>query len=343
MDWSQGSERIIANSASDPSEGAVRWNPVKSLWIGSMTLIGLVGGPLVFSWDGFGVFVVLCAITLCAGHSVGMHRRLIHGSFACPLWLEYAMVYCGVLVGMAGPFGLMRQHDLRDWAQRQPHCHDYLCHRRGIVQDGLWQLHCDLELAHPPRFALEPRLANDRLYHWMERTWMWQQAPLALILFALGGWSWLVWGVAARVSVCVTGHWLVGYFAHNEGPMRWRVEGAGVQGRDVPIAALFSMGESWHNNHHAFPGSARIGLCNDQPDPGWWFILALERLGLASDIKTPPNLPARAALVRLPSDAGGCPACRAAIGAWRAVRAWTNGASRRRERSSQAAALLKPI
>ena len=99
MDWAKGSERIIVDSSTDPVEGRVRWKPVKSIWIGSMTLVTLIAGPLLFTWDAFAVFVVGCAITLCAGHSVGMHRRLIHNSFECPLWLEYLMVYSGVLVG----------------------------------------------------------------------------------------------------------------------------------------------------------------------------------------------------------------------------------------------------
>lgn len=310
MDWAKGSERIVADPATDPVHGRVRWKPVKSIWIGSMTATALFAGPLLFTWDAFAIFVIGCGITLCAGHSVGMHRRLIHNSFECPLWLEYAMVYAGVLVGMAGPFGLMHQHDLRDWAQRQAKCHDYLKHGSSVWLDAWWQLHCDLELAHPPRFQPEPRIANDRVYEWMERTWMWHQLPIALVLLAIGGWSWVVWGVAARVTACVTGHWLVGYFAHNEGPMRWRVNGAGVQGHDVPIAALLSMGESWHNNHHAYPGSARIGLNDDQPDPGWWLILGLERLGLVWDIKTPATMPARVALERVSDDDGGCPACK---------------------------------
>jgi stearoyl-CoA desaturase (delta-9 desaturase) len=320
MDWRHGSGRIIPDEMTSASEGRVVWKPVKSIWIGSMTLVGLIAGPLLFSWSAFGVFVAISAVTLCTGHSVGMHRRLIHNSFSCPLWLEYLMVWSGVLVGMAGPFGLMRQHDLRDWAQRQPYCHSYLRHGRGFWLDYVWQLHCDIELARPPRFELEQRIANDRVYHWMERTWMWHQLPLALILFVAGGWTWVVWGVCARVAVCVTGHWLIGYFAHNEGPMRWRVNGAGVQGHDVPIAALLSMGESWHNNHHAYPGSARIGLSEDQPDPGWWLILALKRFGLAWDIKTPGNLPVRTALVRLSDDDGGCPACRVALRGWRHMR-----------------------
>src|SRR5580692_4258597 len=172
-----GSERVFGEDA-DPFEGQVRWSPEKSLWIGAMTLAALLLGPLCFSWSAFALFLATTGVTLCFGHSVGMHRRLIHGSFSCPPWLEYILVYAGALVGMAGPFGMMRQHDLRDWAQRRPLCHDYLCHRRGFWRDGFWQLHCELYLAEPPRFQPEPRLAGDRVYVWMERTWMWQQLPL---------------------------------------------------------------------------------------------------------------------------------------------------------------------
>ncbi len=301
-----GSHRIVAPPGTEPHTGRVRWQPIKSIWIGAMSLCALALGPLFFTWGAFAAFLGLCAITLCGGHSVGMHRRLIHNSFECPLWLEYFLVYLGVLVGMAGPIGMMRQHDLRDWAQRQSACHDYLCHRRGFWRDAFWQLHCELKLEHPPNFALEPRIANDHVYDWMERTWMLQQVPLALLLLVLGGWPWVVWGIAARVSVCVTGHWLIGHFAHREGPQTWIVDGACVQGFDVPIAALLSMGESWHNNHHAYPGSARLGLLPDQPDPGWRLIRALEFFGLAWHIRTPETMPERAALRRVGSGDSGC-------------------------------------
>ncbi|HEX5688529.1 MAG TPA: acyl-CoA desaturase, partial [Roseiflexaceae bacterium] len=269
-----GSERIKATAATDPVAGRVVWAPVKSIWIGSMTAIGLIGAPLSFAWDAFALFLGTCAITLCFGHSVGMHRRLIHNSFGCPPWLEYLCVYLGTLVGMAGPIGMMRTHDMRDWAQRQAACHDYFCHRKSFWHDAWWQLHCELKLARPPAFKLEPRVARDRVYDWMERTWMLQQLPWAVLFVALGGWSWIVWGVCARVSVCVIGHWLVGHFAHRKGPQSWIVEGAVAQGHNVRIAGLISMGESWHNNHHAFPGSAKLGLFPGQVDPGWWMIRA---------------------------------------------------------------------
>ena len=125
---------------------------------------------------------------------------------------------------------------------------------------------------------------------------MLQQLPLAIILFALGGVAWVVWGICARVAVSVTGHWLIGYYAHNHGDMDHEVTGAAVQGHNVKFASLITMGESWHNNHHAFPGSAILGIYDDQPDPGWWVLNALGHLGLVWNVVLPDQLPQRKAL-----------------------------------------------
>jgi stearoyl-CoA desaturase (delta-9 desaturase) len=296
-----GSQRIIADRNTDPLDGVVRWAPAKSLWLGGMTLGALALGPPLFAWDALALFVVTSGVTLCFGHSVGMHRRLIHESFDCPLWLERFCVYLGTLVGMAGPIGMIRLHDFRDWAQRQTACHDYSCHRAGFWRDAWWQLHCRLVLAYPPQFRPEPRIANDRFYALVERTWMAQQLPWALLFFAIGGWSWVVWGICVRVSVCVTGHWLVGHFAHRKGGQSFVIDGAAAQGFNVPFAGIVSMGESWHNNHHAFPGSAKMGLFPGQADAGWWLIRTFETLGLAWNVKTPANLPPRPELRRLPA------------------------------------------
>jgi len=57
--------------------------------------------------------------------------------------------------------------------------------------------------------------------------------------------------------------------------------------RNLPFASLVTWGEAWHNNHHAFPWSAAFGFGARQPDPGLWLIRALERLGLASEVKVP--------------------------------------------------------
>jgi sn-1 stearoyl-lipid 9-desaturase len=297
----EGMHRTVrmADMDADAVAGTVRWQPVKSLWIGAMSVLAIAIAPLVVTWGAVVLFIVTTATTVCLGHSLGMHRRLIHRAYDCPLWLERTFVYLGTLVGMAGPFGMIQQHDLRDWAQRRAACHPYLAHRAGFARDGWWQLHCELVLAHPPTLVIEDRVRRDAFYRFLERTWMTQQIPWAIVFFVLGGWPWVVWGIAVRVAVSVTGHWLVGHFAHTRGPQSWHVAGAGVQGYNVPYCGLITMGEAWHNNHHAFPGSARLGVRDGEWDPGWWVLVGLSRLGLVWDVKTPQALPPRAAVIAL--------------------------------------------
>lgn len=277
----------------DVENGEVHWEPIRSLWFSAMALGALVGGALTFSWSAFALFVVTTAFVLLCGHSLGMHRKLIHESFQCPKWLEYFLVYCGVLVGLSGPLGLLRTHDLRDYAQRQKACHDFFGHRRAPLVDAWWQLHCELRLRRPPEILVEARVAEDPVYRFLQKTWMLQQLPWALLFFAIGGWGWVFWGVCARVTAGVFGHWLIGHFAHRHGDQAHIVEGASVQGYNVPFAALLTMGECWHNNHHAFPGSAKLGLYKGEWDPGWWMLLVLQRIGLVWDLKTPADLPVR--------------------------------------------------
>lgn len=284
-------KRVSAQT--NPVDGSVYWSWKKSLWISFHLLMAVIGGIYTFSLPTFIFFLFFTGAVACLGHSIGMHRRLIHNSFECPRWLEYIFVHLGVVFGMAGPFGMMRAHDIRDWAQRHPGCHDYLKHGRGFFTDGWWQLHCDLALAHPPQFVPEERVAKDKIFQWMEKTWMLQQLPWAVLFFLIGGLPWVVWGISARVVVSLTGHWLIGYFAHNAGSRDWNIDGAAVQGHNIDIAGLITMGEAWHNNHHAFPGSAMLGIYKDQPDVGWWVLKTLSKVGLVWDLKRPKDLPAR--------------------------------------------------
>lgn len=285
--------RFIENDYTDASLGSVQWSWKKSLWVISMYIGTVLGITYHLTWEPILLFLVTTAGVLCFGHSLGMHRRLIHNSYECPRWLEYIMVYLGTLVGLGGPFTMIYTHDIRDWAQRKPHCHDYFAHRQSFFRDAWWQMHCDVKLAHPPILDMEDRVKNDRFYRFIERTWMGQQLPWAVLFYLIGGWGWVFWGVCARVAICVTGHWLIGYFAHRDGHRDWHVEGAGVQGYNVKFTGLITFGECWHNNHHAFPGSAKIGLYQGQSDPGWWVLRLFEKLGLVRNIQTPETLAPR--------------------------------------------------
>ncbi|WP_431478319.1 acyl-CoA desaturase [Massilia eburnea] len=282
--------RVASADLAEVCAGQVRYSPAKSLWLAAMWG-GAVYGALAYpQWPAMALFAAATAFVLLFGHSLGSHRKLIHNSFACPKWLEYLLVWIGVQVGLAGPIGLLRQHELRDYAQRRSDCHPYLRHGAGFWRDAWWQLHCDLLLDNPPAIHIEQRIAGDAFYRFLERTWMLQQLPLAVLFYLWGGWAFVYWGVCARIVAGVTGHWLIGYFAHNHGDMSYEVDGAAVQGRNIRWTSLLTMGESWHNNHHAFPHSARLGLADGEWDPGWWVLRTLEHFGLVRDLRLPDRI-----------------------------------------------------
>lgn len=283
-----------------PISGRVIIDPPKALWNGSMLFATLIFAVPLFTWGAFALFLLTTYLSLLIGHSVGMHRMLIHRTFTCSRTVERLLIYSGVLVGVAGPFGIVRIHDMRDWAQRQSHCHPFFAHTKPLALDLVWQLFCKFKFDLPPAFAMEEPFRSDRFYRFLERTWRLHQFPLALLFYWLGGWSWVVWGICARVIVSAAGHWTVTYFCHNPGSGRWRVQDAAVQASNLRGLGLLTYGECWHNNHHAFPESARIGLDRGQADPGWWVIHKLEKLGIANNVGRPRPLGEREDLLEAP-------------------------------------------
>lgn len=279
-------------------DGVIRWDPAKSLWY-ALHAAGAVAALAMATPGAIAVMLALTALTIAAGHSVGMHRLLIHRSFTSPLWLEHLLIYLGTLVGMAGPMGMIRAHDLRDWHQRQSHCPPHPSHGAGFWRDAWWQMHCRYALTNPPYLQIEPAVADDPVLRGLEATWRLQQLPLALFLYALGGWPWVLWGVSTRITLSLTGHFAIGHFAHRAGHQGWRIADLPVQGYNLARFGLITFGEAFHGNHHAFPHSARLGLEAGQHDPGYWLIQGLAALHLAHHIRLPGAEPPRTGLVRV--------------------------------------------
>ena len=249
-------------AASDVVPGDVAFHPVKGLWFLGMLAGAVAGAVFFFSFSALLLFLVSTAIVLLFGHSLGSHRKLVHDSYQCPRWLEYTLVYLGVQVGLAGPIGLLRQHELRDYAQRLPVCHDYLRHGRAVLDRRLVAAVLRVAACSAPReiaarsSASPPiaSIAGSSAPGWRS------SIPWAILFYCWGGWAFVCWGVCARVTAGVFGHWIIGYLAHNHGDMERVVVRRRRAGPQRPLHSLLTMGECWHNNHHAFPGSARLGL-----------------------------------------------------------------------------------
>ena len=136
----------------------------KAIWNLGMVLLAVLLAPLYFSLDAFFLFVIVTYFSLLIGHSAGMHRLMIHHSYQCVPWLERLLIYVGVLVGMSGPLGIIKIHDLRDWAQRQTSCHPFFSHERSYLTDIWWQLTSKFVFAAPPSINIESKYSEDRFY-----------------------------------------------------------------------------------------------------------------------------------------------------------------------------------
>ncbi|MBA2736057.1 MAG: fatty acid desaturase, partial [Pyrinomonadaceae bacterium] len=102
------------------------------------------------------------------------------------------------------------------------------------------------------------------------------------VLYAIGGWSMVLWGVFARVVFGWHSTWLVNSATHFWGTRRFETNDDSTNNWYV---ALLTFGEGWHNNHHAFPTSARHGLKWYQFDMNWLMIRVFEKLGWAKQIR----------------------------------------------------------
>jgi stearoyl-CoA desaturase (delta-9 desaturase) len=277
----------VDGTNANPDIGVVKIHPFKLFWNGTMIGCSFLLAPFYFTFSAFFLFLLTSYITLLIGHSVGMHRMMIHRAFKATKPLERLLIYVGVLVGIGGPSAIIRIHDMRDWAQRQPQCHDFFSHRRNYIRDVTWQLFYKFDFENPPKIKIENNIAKDPWLIFFDKTWVLHQCFLGLILFFIGGTPWVLWGVCVRVAVSTIGHWTVTYICHNPGPGKWEVKGAGVQASNLNFAGFLTHGECWHNNHHAFPESAKIGLETGQADPAWWMIKLLEKLGVVSNVQLP--------------------------------------------------------
>jgi stearoyl-CoA desaturase (delta-9 desaturase) len=108
------------------------------------------------------------------------------------------------------------------------------------------------------------------------------------VLYAIGGWSWLLWGGFFRVAATWNVMWLVNSASHMWGYRNYETND---RTRNSWWVGLLAAGEGWHNNHHAQPSCAAHGHRPWEFDLSYAFIRAFERLGLATQVKRPaPNL-----------------------------------------------------
>jgi fatty-acid desaturase len=245
--------------------------------------LGAIAGLFMFSWRNFWVAVLTYWIATGLGISMGYHRLHTHRGYKCPLWLEYFFGLCGSLSLEGGPIfwvAVHRVHHQKSDRAGDPHSPlhgGFFWSHVGWIIFGEGN-HNNTKLM--SKYA--PDLARHRFYVWLNN-WHWLPlAVLGVILFAIGGWSMMLWGVCVRTVFGLHATWLVNSATHMWGGRRFATRDGS---RNNWWVAALTFGEGWHNNHHAHPTSIRHGLAWYEIDHSWILVNILKRVGLASDLK----------------------------------------------------------
>lgn len=276
------------NTLSAPAQSS---SPLTVSWVsvGFFAIIHALAllAPWFFSWSALGVAIFLHWLFGSIGICLGYHRLLTHRSFQVPKWLEYIITTIGVLALQGGPIFWVAGH-------RQHHAHpedevkDPYSARRGFW----WSHMLWLVLQRKEFFEYEtykryaPDLDRDPYYRWLNQYFLLLQIPLALLLYAVGGWSFVIWGVFVRAVVLWHSTWLINSATHMFGYQAYEVEDGS---RNLWWAAILTYGEGWHNNHHAQPNVAPAGRKWWEIDVTWWAIRTLQSVGLAKKVIMPPQ------------------------------------------------------
>jgi stearoyl-CoA desaturase (Delta-9 desaturase) len=260
-------------------------------------------------WSDLIVFAI-CYVATGLGVTVGFHRHLTHRAFKAKRWVRGTLAILGS-AAIEGPViswvADHRKHHAfsdREGDPHSPHV-DHGHGWRGALK-GLWHAHVGWLFIHTHRGRKEryaPDLVRDPLISWVDRTFLLWVGVGLLVPFALGyviggslhaALTGLLWGGAVRMLVVHHVTYSINSLCHFFGR---RAYNTGDESRNLLWLAPFTFGESWHNNHHAFPTSYRHGLRSWQLDISAGVIWLLEKTGLAWDVvRVPAERQARKAL-----------------------------------------------
>lgn len=257
-------------------------------WISTLFLAafhaGAVAALFFFTWKALALAVVLYWVAGSLGIGMGYHRLLTHRGYKTPRWVEYFLTVCGTLALEGGPIGWVATHRMhhqntdKEGDPHSPRDGGFWAHM-GWVMTGHALHNASGEL-----LPLVPDLRKDKFHVWISKRHWIPLTVLSVAILAIGGWSYLLWGVFLRTVIALHSTWLVNSATHMWGSQRFPT---GDSSTNSFWVALLTFGEGWHNNHHAVPQSARHGFIWYEIDVNWYGIMALRLLGLAWDIKLP--------------------------------------------------------
>jgi len=267
-----------------------------------LPLIGL-GLAIAFLWGRgitwleLGLFVAMYVVT-AGGITVGYHRLFTHSSFETPKFLRALFAIAGSMA-VQGPVltwvAVHRKHHQHSDHEEDPHSPH--AHGGGVIGmlKGMWHAHVGWVFEPKPhglaRYVKD--LIDDRTVLIVDKLFpLWVALGLALpaVIAGIVTQSWtgallgFIWGGLVRVFMVHHVTWSINSVCHVWGTRPFKSHD---QSTNNLVFGMLALGEGWHNNHHAFPTSAKHGLKWYQFDASYVFIKTLSLLGLARNIRVP--------------------------------------------------------
>jgi stearoyl-CoA desaturase (Delta-9 desaturase) len=238
-------------------------------------------------WTGITVQAVLICIVLywlrIFAIGSGYHRYFSHRAYATSRWYQFVLaVLCQTTAQKSVLWWAAkhRHHHLHSDTEADIHSPRYTGFMYSHVGWIFARRHDHVDFVKVADFARYPELM------WLHRLEVWPAVALGVLCYLVGGWSGLVVGFCWSTVLVYHATFCINSLAHVHGRKRYVT---GDDSRNNWFLAIFTMGEGWHNNHHAYQSSVRQGFKWWEFDPTFYLLKVLSWMGLVWDLKLPPE------------------------------------------------------
>ncbi len=269
-------------------QNVIELNQAKSKKIQWTTVFGVtvfhalaIWALFTFSWENLIAALITWWIAASWGTGLGYHRLFTHRGFKVPKLMEYFFNICGSLAMQSGVISWVTTHRIHHGftdTEKDPHSprHGTYWSHIGWIFRGTAQ---NQTIATMQRYA--PDLMKDKTHRFLNKYYWMTPIVVGAILFAIGGWAMVLWGIFLRTVMAWHFTWLVNSATHLWGTRRFDTRD---DSRNNALVAAVTFGEGWHNNHHAHPRSAKHGIAWYEFDVNYVQLKIMEKLGLVTDI-----------------------------------------------------------
>lgn len=258
--------------------GRYNWNTIVFV---SLFHILAVGALFTLSWQNVLAAFICWWIAASWGVGIAYHRLLTHRGFTASRWLTRFLATCGTFGVQSGPITWVTTHRIHHAfteTEKDPHSPrngTYWSHI-GWIFRGTAQGH-----SAATRQRYSPDLLRDPYLVFIDKYYYVTSIVAGVVLFAIGGWGMVLTAIFLRTTISWHFTWLVNSATHLWGSRRFDTRD---DSRNNALVAAVTFGEGWHNNHHAYPRSARHGLTWKEFDVNWVQLTIMEKLGLIENV-----------------------------------------------------------